>query len=69
MAEYVWDNPKTGICALRCDKVYIHFFGGEKTVNVIIYHVMLELFLMPLLFDNKQTFFSNMEKHHISTWM
>jgi hypothetical protein len=55
MAEYVWDNPKTGFCALRCDKMYIHFFGGETTVNVIIYHVTLELFLMPLLLDNKQT--------------
>ena len=72
MAEYIWDNPKIGFCALRCDKMYIHFFGGKTTVNVIIYHVTLELFLMPLLLDNKQTnkqtFFSNIDEHHISTW-
>jgi hypothetical protein len=29
---------------------------GEKTVNVLIYHVMLELILMPLLLDNKHSF-------------
>lgn len=36
MAEYIRDNPNTGFCALRCDKMYIHFFDGETTVNVII---------------------------------
>jgi hypothetical protein len=47
MAEYVCDNPKTGFCAMRCDKVYIHFFGEvkKKTVNVIIYHVVLTVVL------------------------
>jgi hypothetical protein len=67
MAEYVWDNPKTSFCALRYDKVYRHFFGGGETVNVIIYYVMLEFLLMTLLLYSKQTFFPNMEEHHIST--
>jgi hypothetical protein len=56
MAEYVRDNPKTCFCALSCDKVYRPFSSGGQTINGIIYHDMLELWLMPLLLDNKHSF-------------
>jgi hypothetical protein len=46
MTEYVWDNPKTSFCALRCGKVCRHCFDGGKTVGKTV---------MTLLLDNKQT--------------
>jgi hypothetical protein len=35
------------------DKIYGSFFFGEGTVNGIIYLDMLELWIMPLLLQNK----------------
>jgi hypothetical protein len=47
--------------------VYGPFFFGEKTVNGIIYHGMLELWLMPQLLEDKPNVFQHDEAHYTST--
>jgi hypothetical protein len=54
VVEHSRDSPKINVfCAVSCDKVYGPFFFGKKTVNIIIYCDMLELWLMPQLLEDK----------------